>query len=271
MGCQKLGQRYLLQIFHLLYVLIQWVKTVRDLIKAGAFPLERPRSKIPRHVSLYLAVDNQDTARVINTVRHFAASCFQVGVQEVSVFDQQDMLSGALQQNSRSSPAYKLPFDTLEANDDPCRRYSWKAFASRFSGAKQSLPIGCLTELYTHKVVTIISPRAGKPSVASASQWIASSLLKNCQVQGRFDNMAFNKFIEDTSGLSSPDLVLISDSRGRYRGLKLHGYPPWHISLSEICHTSDAAGAVSLSKETLQKELCAALDIYGCMEMRFGK
>ncbi|KAJ3551042.1 hypothetical protein NMY22_g43 [Coprinellus aureogranulatus] len=133
----------------------------------------------------------------------------------------------------------------------------------------------------------LISRDASKCAIAA----VATSLARNAAVRQRKGGRQATEFtlsvdalesmLENEDGLSPPDFMIVhplsTENTSRKSPLELHGFPPWHIRLTEI-YTSRTYPAKwfpsspSNVARPLDKSIfCNALDQFAGAEMRFGK
>ncbi|GLB36110.1 putative dolichol biosynthetic process [Lyophyllum shimeji] len=137
----------------------------------------------------------------------------------------------------------------------------------------------------------LASRESSKPAIAA----IAASLVSRDKVKVRKNVKhrqpespaytltieALDRILESDDALSSPDLMIvhpINSLRYNRTPLELHGYPPWHIRLTEIYHNRlqyPATAPISTAQHTRllldRTTFNQALDEFASAEMRFGK
>ncbi|KAM0786700.1 hypothetical protein ACM66B_002143 [Microbotryomycetes sp. NB124-2] len=112
--------------------------------------------------------------------------------------------------------------------------------------------------------VNVLSRRSGKAQLASVAQKLALAREKRVYTTDMITTELVTETIEDSS-FGDPQLMLVLG--GPY--LRLHGFPPWQIKLTEMYHHPSPSW---LPPPVLTDEIFArALDVYGGAEMRFGR
>ncbi|KAF8078668.1 hypothetical protein FPV67DRAFT_71058 [Lyophyllum atratum] len=134
-----------------------------------------------------------------------------------------------------------------------------------------------------HKELTLClaSRESSKPTIASLATLIASQDKRKSRRNAKhpkFDAFtltvdALDSVLESNHTLSSPDFMIIHPINPRHYNrtpVELHGYPPWHIRLTEIYHNryqSPSMTSLPFDETTFNQ----ALDEFAAAEMRFGK
>ncbi|KAJ7293537.1 hypothetical protein C8J57DRAFT_1269285 [Mycena rebaudengoi] len=131
----------------------------------------------------------------------------------------------------------------------------------------------------------IASRQSSKPAIAAAATCLArrraqSAHPKPCGISVE----SLNSILEGPHSLSPPDFLILHDLRPSTHllaPLELHGFPPWHVRLTEIydCKNIRLPDWLSLmwkgpenSPQLLEEiDFRAALDEFAGAEMRFGK
>ncbi|RDB28798.1 hypothetical protein Hypma_015567 [Hypsizygus marmoreus] len=136
----------------------------------------------------------------------------------------------------------------------------------------------------------LASRSSAKPAIASVAQSLASRLnsRKGSNNKSRTLSLTVDMLdaaLENDHHLSSPDFMIlhpINPLDYNQTPLELHGYPPWHIRLTEIYHNRDQhrwTMSSWLGKSNKPPPLVPldetifnqALDEFATAEMRFGK
>ncbi|GAA6005274.1 hypothetical protein JCM11491_002642 [Sporobolomyces phaffii] len=114
----------------------------------------------------------------------------------------------------------------------------------------------------------LLSRSAGRPQIAKLAQTLAVSRRRQQQARSTpLPPLSSEKVAQviDSFPLPEPDLVFVFG--GSY--LRLSGFPPWQIRLSEMYHY---ASPIWLPAPELRYEILrSALDVYGRAEMRLGR
>jgi len=121
----------------------------------------------------------------------------------------------------------------------------------------------------------LASRESSKPAIASVAQELASRNRRIWRDKARFDDFIltveeFHNLLDCYDTLSSPDFMIVHPLNPLHRNqrpLELHGYPPWHIRLTEIYHNRHHLSSKSIDESTFNH----ALDEFATAEMRFGK
>jgi dehydrodolichyl diphosphate syntase complex subunit NUS1 len=269
--------------------------------------------------------------------------CRTLGVQKLTVYEQQDMLATCTEgiraqlpapvldvESSESETDYPLtppPSDhslsrPLSPSDAPMgglipitkitistprpttRKYSPSATKRRQHLQKSTThATGIASAPKSDLLLCLISGEAAKPAIAAAARALAREESRRLQSdpvlrqqkerqEYRYELSVkeLEQILEDESGLSPPDFMIVHPIDCSYSPPappELHGFPPWHVRLTEIYQNyprEAPSQAPSLfSQLTLTKSgrlepipleelhFRAALDDFATAEMRFGK
>lgn len=81
--------------------------------------------------------------------------------------------------------------------------------------------------------------------------------------------------LECDSALSEPDFTIVRAVEPNYvkAPLELHGFPPWHLRLTEIHHSQYQEQPMTTGRSCMLDEMAfrEALDEYAMAEFRFGR
>ncbi|KAK4047515.1 hypothetical protein OIO90_006157 [Microbotryomycetes sp. JL221] len=112
--------------------------------------------------------------------------------------------------------------------------------------------------------VNLLSKRSGRPQLARVAQALSLDRLKGVHT---FDTLT-TELVHDTienSSFGEPQLLLVLG--GPY--LRLHGFPPWQLRLTEMYHHPSPSWLPP--PRLTQRIFSRALDLYGGAEMRLGR
>lgn len=178
-----------------------------------------------------------------------------------------------------SHPPSLVPITTILISDTP---------KEDPSARKQSLKKrrGGVDKQSNHSLqLCLISREASKVAIAA----VATSLARNHSSKKRRGartgsladfHLAVNELeaiLESEDGLSPPDFMIVhsltSEATSQKVPLELHGFPPWHIRLTEIFTSQiyPLSDSKSLAYPLDESIFCQALDQFAGAEMRFGK
>ncbi|KAF9480983.1 hypothetical protein BDN70DRAFT_992226 [Pholiota conissans] len=327
---------FILYFLHLLYAVILGARSLKKrLFASPPQQLQAQRRRIPKHLAIVFTVDplvpveiarEALTESIINAVEW----CRTIGVKKLTVYEENDMLSGCVQAICKHLPVQEQETDSSESEIDypltpPPSDHSESRPLSPNDLPLSSnyIPITKLrvsesfseksTQNESHKLLKrrhlqkttegsqkkadlllcVISSEASKPAIAAVAQALAdrerrqlysnSSASTTTKRPFKLTVEELDEILEDDGGLSSPDFMIIHSLDYSYSSpapTELHGFPPWHIRLTEIFqnHPRD-----SRSQPLFQwRRPCLpipldelgfreALDEFASAEMRFGK
>ncbi|BGP26708.1 di-trans-poly-cis-decaprenylcistransferase-like protein [Rhodotorula toruloides] len=247
--------------------------------------LKRGRwTKLPKHLAVILAPartasDLRQAVPVkVEQLRKLLGWSRDLGIATLSVYDETGLL---VDEASEVSTALGLSVESVEGTGKDCglvvlRRpalaksvapkekildESWVAVSgdgdstSSATLVNEDAPSAAEPDVQ----VNLLSRRAGQPWLAQVARELASG--------GSSQGISSETIAEtiDALPLTEPDLLFVFG--GSY--LRLHGFPPWQVRLTEMYHHSWPSWTrpPPLTYEVLRK----ALDLYGGAEMRFGR
>ncbi|GAA5975566.1 hypothetical protein JCM11641_003536 [Rhodosporidiobolus odoratus] len=253
-------------------------------------------TKLPRHLAVRLAPSgfrwtlwrrgqDKELHVKVEQVQRLAGWCSELGMQSLTVYDetglllrQADNVAEAL--GFQVAPAsFKVAMQglvvlqppeavALEGEKAPIRdeRKPDLAAALEDEGSASSAtlvdspPPSTLSSSFT---VNLISRSAGRPALATLAQVVAAGRAYS-KTTTALTSEAVSEIV-DALPLPEPDLLFVFG--GPY--LRLQGFPPWQIRLSEMYHHSSPSW---LPPPLLTYDLFRpALDVYGRAEMRLGR
>ncbi|KAJ8292619.1 Kinesin-like protein bimC [Rhodotorula toruloides] len=247
--------------------------------------LKRGRwNKLPKHLAVILAPARtasdslQAVQDKVEQLRKLLGWSRELGIATLSVYDETGLL---VEEASEVSTALGLSVERADGARKDCglvvlrRPASAKAVAPKetlldeswvaVSGDGDRTSSATLVNddapptVEPDVQVNLLSRQAGQPWLARVAEELATGDLSK--------EMTSEEIAEtiDSLPLTEPDLLFVFG--GSY--LRLHGFPPWQIRLTEMYHHSWPSWTrpPPLTYEVLRK----ALDLYGGAEMRFGR
>ncbi|GAA6043344.1 hypothetical protein JCM8097_008037 [Rhodosporidiobolus ruineniae] len=253
-------------------------------------------TKVPKHLAVRLAPggrgwafwrrrDDEDKALRERTeqVRRLAGWCRELGVVTLSVYDETGLL---VQHASHVADALEYLVDTASSENangiSVLRRRDEAGLAKEGAGGETGGEVGANTPpaeasesgasatlVDEHPPsspslsINLLSRAAGRPQLARIAQLFALERRAGREAE-QLSTEAVSAAV-DALPLSEPDLLFVFG--GPY--LRLHGFPPWQLRLTEIHHhpSPDWLAPPPLTYEVFR----SALDVYGRAEMRLGR
>ncbi|GAA5880869.1 hypothetical protein JCM1840_003306 [Sporobolomyces johnsonii] len=261
-------------------------------------------SKVPRHLAVVLAPtarragSAEDVAEKREQLARLMRWCSELSVEQLTVFDRDGVLvdhadSIAALEGLRpllvkaapsepslvtlvpveaESPPRPSSSTVVADDDDPDSTSTSSSSFDEASGSSTTLvpdesgssPIKS-TPSFT---LRLLSRKAGRPRLARLAQELASARLAHHLDSSSEESALTSEQVAeaiDAFPLPEPDLLFVFG--GPY--LRLHGFPPWQIRLSEMYHYPSPAWLPppDLTYPVLRR----ALDVYGRAEMRLGR
>ncbi|GAA5892481.1 hypothetical protein JCM8208_005832 [Rhodotorula glutinis] len=275
---------------------------------APATDLERVRwRKLPRHLAVALVPgrggwDGQDALRSkVDGVRRLVGWCTELGVRTLSVYDETGLLvrhAALVAQELELALAGTVEDVELEGMATLGARIARKEVehgapdpegAPPHAAAAVVLPDLAQDDASSFTLVDTASPpRPSSPIPSSSSTTPTLHLLSRAAGRPRLARLAAQLAVSGTGAkggeggkgeltaeevaaaidalpLGEPDLLLVLG--GSY--LRLLGFPPWQLRLTELHHHSHPTWLPALQVQ--YAHLRAALDTYGRAEMRLGR
>lgn len=289
----------LLRLLHRLYFLIITLHSYwKRLFWKAPAPLDAPRRRVPRHLALLISGNNQSSDEVIENliecVTRAVGWCRIVGVRKLTVYDEHGVLvhcapriekciDDEWSEPDSSASEIEYPLTPPSSDYADSRPISPASNLSRLvtleipRRAKKSRSHLNVKKRRSHRDATkpltlcIISRDSAKPALARA----AFSFLRPTDHGTRFPQITVNcldTLLEYDNSLSSPDFLIVHsiNPQDHETPLELHGYPPWHIRLTEIHYRNrlKISDSPCLVDEIMFRE---ALDEYAQAEFRLGK
>jgi len=262
---------FLLYTVHFIYILFIQVRLFwAHFSSVTPKPLLAPRRRIPKHLAVTFVIDPNiysDTvkAALTESALKLVDWCQTIGIPKLTLYEEHDRLSECVQtlQERLSTPS-------AEAQN-------FQKLGKRQSHQKD---VNTCRHALT---LCLVSRQSAKPTIASVAHSLAQAQTKtkNRRPRKAKDSRAgatfqlsidqFNQLLENEDGLSSPDFMIVQpiNPDPSITAIELHGFPPWHIRLTEIyqksMHSRPWAGPLD---EFSFKE---ALDEFASAEMRLGK
>ncbi|XP_038618564.1 dehydrodolichyl diphosphate synthase complex subunit NUS1, partial [Tachyglossus aculeatus] len=204
-------------------------------------PPARPPSRLPVHVGLLVAADEEPG---LPDLAGLVVWCLAVGISYVSVYDHHGIFK---RNNSRLMD--EILKQQRELLDLDCSKYS-QGFANRNEKEKQVL--NC------QSAVKVLSPEDGKADIVRAARDFCQLVAQRQKKSTDLDVNVLDNLLS-SDGFPDPDLVLKFGPVD-----STLGFLPWHIRLTEI---------VSLPShlDVSYEDFLSALHCYAACEQRLGK
>ncbi|GLB42619.1 putative dolichol biosynthetic process [Lyophyllum shimeji] len=290
------------------YVRLLWQSLRQQVIWAAPQPLIALRHRVPRHLAVVLVADatwseTETESCLLQSVKNAVEWCRAAGIQKLTVYEEhgklfkfswniRDMLDDA----SNGYPCKLLwnkdPMKPLESNHDWSRSMS-----PSFHPPLDMHTVVFVTGVFNEKMkpgqpipqqerefsICLASRKSSKPAIASIADWLKEQHKRAvCPKTGEFTLTCdtLGSLLESEDILSAPDSLIVHPLNPlsyNWTPTELHGYPPWQIRLTEICHNRvlfpwsmlilTRGAPVPFDELTFRR----ALDEYAAAEMRFGK
>ncbi|POY76474.1 hypothetical protein BMF94_0675 [Rhodotorula taiwanensis] len=244
-------------------------------------------AKIPRHLAVSLVatpsgsiLERLEARRHVDVLQSLLSWSRQLGIATLSVYDE----TGALLRHA-TGHAEALDLRVISSEEETKTEgivtlvESWSPMKSE---VRQSSPDGTPTPRSAQEDasadsgttlvadeappaplrVNLVSRAAGRPRLARLAQDLA---VQSHQTGAEVKSERVSE-VADSLPLGEPDLLLVLG--GSY--LRLHGFPPWQLRLTEMYHHSWPTW-FSKPPELTYNILRRALDVYGRAEMRLGR
>ncbi|GAA5941361.1 ditrans,polycis-polyprenyl diphosphate synthase [Sporobolomyces koalae] len=248
-------------------------------------------NKVPRHLAVILAPtkwrpgSEQDLSNKRQQLNELIRACKHLGIAELSVYDRDGLLVSNAHSLANLDPLHPFilkptsdesPIVTLvpAASPTPNRDQglstlddeSLENASSDENGSATLVSDGTSTPKSSSSfTLRLLSREAGRPQLAHVARKLA--LNRATELDRDLVPLTSEKVAQviDAFPLPEPDLLFVFG--GSY--LRLSGFPPWQIRLSEMYHYAFPAWLPSppLDYSILRK----ALDVYGKAEMRLGR
>ncbi|KAF8523075.1 hypothetical protein BU17DRAFT_44219 [Hysterangium stoloniferum] len=114
----------------------------------------------------------------------------------------------------------------------------------------------------------ILSRQSSKPSLATVTRYFAKKQRKS---DGKFTLSVdeLNTTLEVESGYPPPNLIIVYPLYPSTASLELHGFPPWHMRLSEVFPSRRRLATTALPIS--ERDFRRALDEYSDAQFNLGK
>jgi len=307
----------LLRLLHsIYYVVLLWHSFYSGIRQSTPQPLTFHRHRTPRHLAILLVVHEKANAEqvdscLVQSVVNAIEWCTAVGIEKLTIYDEygktlkcsrhiRERLIGESVESSGDSdlefPLTPPPSDesrsispqpAFQANMETVIIHVTRPSTRKFR--KDSIHRRAVNKQNSHKRLTVYlsSRQSSKPAIASAAQAFVSQNSQKLRGPGAFilTTEELQHLLDSDSALPSPDLMIVhplSSSHYNQTPLELHGYPPWHIRLTEIYHYRHQ-GLSCISRHPIFHEPTVpistpldpltfrhALDEFSTAEMRFG-
>jgi len=300
--------RFLLYLIHRLYLLYLSLHAFhKSLTRTPPKRLDAARRRIPKHLALCFSnlpqpsEDNEDN--LVECVTNTADWCRATGIRRLTIYDEYSILTRCASRIERGL-RNQLPESDASASEI---EYPLTPPPSDYADSRPLSPIPSFSHVVTIEMphyirktnntlnvrkrrshnrtksitkpltLCIISRSSAKPVIAAAAQSFLQTGMTTEQhprlPQVTVDNLSM--LLECESGLTSPDFIIVHsinlcDSRAP---LELHGFPPWHIRLTEFYHNQCPAQLLTPERPRMFDETAfrEALDEYAVAEFRFGR
>jgi len=277
-------------------------------------PLHAPRHRIPKHLAIVLVTDGLASEpclvqSVINVVDWSHAS----GIEKLTVYEEHGKLLECSQSirdalgddSEESSTESEIEYPTPPPSDYSESRpispqhetFDMRIMTIHVSNKQTKIEKDYLMRRKDHATYTkqkqltlcLASRESSKPAIASISGSLVSQEKRKSRKNVKYPKSnafsltvdALDSLLESDHALSSPDFMIIHPINPldyNRTPLELHGYPPWHIRLTEIyynrfqCHPTVPMLTAEHTPLPLDKTaFTQALDEFAMAEMRFGK
>ncbi|KAJ7125624.1 hypothetical protein C8R43DRAFT_1029634 [Mycena crocata] len=279
-------------------------------------PLQVTRRRTPHHLALLLVSDSvygSDITQefLLETVNRTVDWCRAVGIEKLTVYDNEGLLVDCADQISQRASA---EFNGYESSSGSDVEYPLTPPSSECSDSrplspedhfhKDSAVITMRLPETIHKrtsrfglkkrhhergvskpplTLCIASRQSSKPAIAAA----ATSLARRRAGAKDFSLSVemLNSILEGTNSLSAPDFMILHHLRPSDHSplpLELYGFPPWQVRLTEIHHCYQQRPLMEqlrFKSRTPKRnpqllteiDFRMALDEFAGAEMRFGK
>ncbi|TKA54012.1 hypothetical protein B0A53_03294 [Rhodotorula sp. CCFEE 5036] len=210
-------------------------------------------SKLPRHLAVSLVSGGQggeQRQRHVGILQNLLQWSRQLGVTTLSVYDE----TGVLLRNA-AGYAEALNFQIISKEDD-IELEGMVTLAEPWVAAKSGVATSPAGE----------GARTPRTAEEDASADSSTTLADRASPDSHKISQSASGTREKTLPLGEPDLLLVFG--GSY--LRLHGFPPWQLRLTEMYHHSWPTW-FSRPPELTYDILRKALDVYGRAEMRLGR
>lgn len=305
---------FLLHSIHFIYI---WFTKARLFWKQFSFttptPLQAPRRRIPKHLAVTFIIDPNIHTDIVQTTLTESALriiewCQITGIPKLTLYEEHDRLSKCVQtlqenlsihgsESESSDSETQYPITPPPSDYSPLSPKLRQANVITFDVSQRSRNVQKLEKglnIRRHALtLCLVSRQSAKPAIASAAQSLAQAQI---QTQNRRPRKAhhsrtggtfqlsvdqFNQILENEDGLSSPDFMIVqpinSDPSIYSTAIELHGFPPWHIRLTEIyqnnriCVGNSSSSASHLPLPLDEFSFKEALDQFSSAEMRLGR
>ncbi|KAK2461948.1 hypothetical protein APHAL10511_006411 [Amanita phalloides] len=295
--------RLLLRLIHTFYSFYLLIGAYRaHLTRSRPAPIHAPRRRVPKHLALLFSHIPQRAAedRLIDCVTRVVDWCRTAGIRKLTVYDEHGVLlhcASRIEQRVQN----KYPESDSSASEV---EYPLTPPPSDYTDSRPLSPVPTDSHVITieipHRVrnkhnlnvrkrsnnraghiskpvtLCIISRNSAKPAVATAacSFLQAEKQIMNHSSPPQITVNTLSMLLENDSGLSPPDFMIVHsiDPHESKAPLELHGFPPWHIRLTEIHHKEYPARPMMSEDSYILEEdaFSEALDEYAIAEFRFG-
>ncbi|GAA5877852.1 hypothetical protein JCM8547_002697 [Rhodosporidiobolus lusitaniae] len=244
--------------------------------------------KVPKHLAVRLAPggrgwrwwtsEGEDKAMKLRQVEQLVGWCRELGIATLTVYDETGALVHTADDVAKTLELLILPPETEDTEGFVTLR-SWAEELSKparteggtseaVGGSSATLVEGdppSLSPVSSSSPfsVNLTSRSFGRPQLARVAQRLATERSASEKPEALSSEAV--SAVLDALPLSEPDLLFVFG--GPY--LRLQGFPPWQIRLSEMYHHSSPSWLPSppLTYPIFRR----ALDVYGRAEMRLGR
>lgn len=312
-----LNAALLLRALHLIYSSALFLCSCwRRLTGTYPQPLTATRRRIPKHLAILLVADLNPLSEVseeslIHSVANAIGWCRTIGTEKLTVYDEHGRLLERVERIRELFPGGPREIDAAESETDfpP---------TPPPSDCSESLSLSTQDDLIVTESIHITGPlvqpfdeggqphahnsisqnslalclasrRSSKQAIAAVASSLASQKRKSRRIVKQTRRDTFNLsvdvldgLLEAEDGLSAPDFLIVHSVHPSCTPLELHGFPPWHIRLTEIYQNRVQNPLTMLkwltrhspsveSSPLDELSFRQALDEFALAEMRFGK
>lgn len=313
-----------LRVLHFLYALISLIHSFwRHQTRLPPQPLQAPRRRIPENLALVFVGDSnipRDVLEktILQSCMNVVEWCRKLGIPKLTIYEEYGLL---LNLESQIREGVFGPDSETASSDSDNDYQPLTPPMSIYSDSRQLSPCQSTSDVTKVAVLRTSSlsggHRAKKSPLIAAQQPISLCLLSSKSSKKAIANLArslyldikhqpkktgqrvktkqsfsltvdtVNSLLDNDDGLSSPDFMIIhpiNPLQYNRTPLELHGFPPWHIRLTEIYLNQSqdkprgwrhwlGSRLTYTPNPTILDEISfrEALDEFAVAEMRFGK
>ncbi|KXN90070.1 Nogo-B receptor [Leucoagaricus sp. SymC.cos] len=309
-----------LRVLHFLYALVSlfhsfWCRQTR----MPPQPLHFPRRRLPKNLALVFVQDvniPRDVVEltILRSCMNAIEWCQATGIPKLTIYEERGLvlrLESRIREGIFGADSEMLSSDTENEFQpltppasvysdscqlSPCHSMSDITLETPSFAADEESSLAGHHSAQQPISLCLISSNSSKVAIATLARSLYFAYKQKPKKAGQRTKAALdfslaideiNSFLESDSGLSSPDFMIvhpINPMQYNRTPLELHGFPPWHIRLTEIYlnQTQDkprgwrqwlGSRLTYTPNPTILDEISFrdALDEFAAAEMRFGK